>query len=73
MRADGSWTVNLCDSCSNCAALHPITRESVIDGRLNKMREIGLFIRPPNIRLSSGRLATERREILTGFLGSRDV
>jgi len=47
MRAVGSWTVNLCDSCGNCAVLHRVTRDSMIDGKHHKMREIGLFHTTP--------------------------
>jgi hypothetical protein len=43
-----SWSVNLRDSCGNCAVLHPVIRNSGSYSKHNKMMEAGLLHTTPH-------------------------
>jgi len=67
-----SWSVNLCDSCSNFTMCSSVTCNGLSDSKHTEMTEVGLFHKTPH-QILSAKLATDRREILSDFLGGRDI
>jgi len=57
-----SWSVNLRDSWSNCAVLHPVIRDSGSYSRHNKKMEVGLLHMTPH--------QTLRRKVSYGSAGN---